>query len=58
MPITPFMGVLISWLMLAKNSPLDLLEASAFFEASNSFLLVSLRASSASTRSVTSLATE
>ncbi len=39
MPITPFMGVRISWLMLARNSLLARLAASAFSLASRSWTL-------------------
>ena len=50
MPITPFRGVRISWLILARNSDLAQLAASAA-------ALASIRSRSAATLSVTSRAT-
>ena len=42
-PITPFMGVLISWLMLARNSLLALLAAWAWRVARRSASSISVR---------------
>ena len=44
MPITPFMGVRISWLMLARNSLLARLAASAAFRAALRFAIRRSRA--------------
>ena len=62
MPITPFMGVRISWLMVARNSPLALaaVQASAakrlaLEDDSLSAAMVSSSCFSASLRAVTSL---
>ena len=60
MPMMPFIGVRISWLMLARNSDLARVEASAWSRASTSSVACALSCrvcSSACSRAESSAAT-